>query len=95
MFLSASNILKPCCFLNTTRQYNFFKEWGEARGLTVEADLDASKHTMETILSSPTWLALIESFKHQGQSPSTCEKQCGPGSYKSTSGTAKHSTFKE
>ena len=63
MFLSADNKLKPCCFLNPTYQWNQFKEWGKQNGLNVEEDLDITKHSVDTIIKSPTWLAVLDGFE--------------------------------
>ena len=52
MFLSADNKLKPCCFLNTTKQWKEFIEWGKQRGFNVEHDLDITLYTVETIIES-------------------------------------------
>lgn len=103
MFLSADNKLKPCCFLNTTEQWKEFIEWGKQRGFNVEHDLDITLYTVETIIESPTWKGLIASFSQENQgdaivgrsSPPECYNSCGPGSYTSTSNTAKHSDYKE
>lgn len=95
MFLSADSKLKPCCFLNTSREYAAFITWGKQRGYDVEFDLDTTLHSINEIHNSPTWKGLIESFKTEGDSPEVCDRACGPGSYTSTTGNAKHSTFEE
>ena len=94
MFLSADNKLKPCCFLNTTEQWKSFIEWGKQHNVNVEYDLDITKHKIEEIIDSPTWKELIKTFK-TGDAPLTCDLNCGPDSYTSTSNTAKHSDYKE
>jgi hypothetical protein len=94
MFLSADNKLKPCCFLNTTEQWKEFILWAKDRGFDAEYDLDVTKHNVDNIIDSPTWKALIKSFK-TGDTPSECWNSCGPDSYTSTSNTAKHSDYKE
>jgi hypothetical protein len=94
IFLSADNRLKPCCFLNPVGQWNEFIEWGKQNGLNVEEDLDITKHDVETILKSPTWLAVLDGFK-TGNAPHECHVSCGPNSYSSTSQTAKHSDYEE
>lgn len=94
MFLSADNRLKPCCFLNPTDQWNEFITWGKENGYDVEYDLDVTKHDIDTIVKSPTWLAVIDGF-NTGNVPPECVRACGPGSYTSTSNTAKHSDYEE
>lgn len=93
IFLSADNRLKPCCFLNTVEKYNEFKEWGKDNGVDVDGDLDITKHSVNTILKSPTWLTLIDGFK-TGNTPQECYRSCGPNSYRSTNKTSKHSDYK-
>ena len=93
MFLSADNRLKPCCFLNPVFSWNEFKEWGKQNGLNVEEDLDITKHKVDTILKSPTWLAVIDGFE-TGNAPPECHRACGLNSYTSTDQTAKHSDYK-
>jgi len=94
MFLSADKRLKPCCFLNPTYQWNDFINWGKQNGLNVEEDLDITKHSVDTIIKSPTWLAVLDGFK-TGNAPRECHRSCGPDSYTSTSNTAKHSDYKQ
>lgn len=102
MFLSADNKLKPCCFLNTTEQWNDFIKWGKRLGFDVEHDLDITLHSVETIIESPTWKGLIASFSQENQGsdivgrscPPECYNSCGPGSYSSTNQSSKHSDYK-
>jgi hypothetical protein len=93
MFLSADNKLKPCCFLNTTSEWVDFIKWCKERSLDAEYDLDITKHSIDTIIKSPSWKALLDSFDSHVGSPGTCRKNCGPNSYTSTSQTAKHSDY--
>jgi hypothetical protein len=91
MFLSADKHLKPCCFLNASAKD--FKKWAQTHNLNLEDDLDVTKHSIETILVSPTWIKLLDGFK-DGDTPKTCHSQCGDNSYTSTTNTAKHSDYK-
>jgi hypothetical protein len=92
MFLSADNKLKPCCFVNPVESWNEFIEWGKQNGLNVEEDLDVTKHNIDTIIKSPTWLAVIDGFE-TGNTPKACHIECGPNSYSSTDQTSKHSDY--
>lgn len=94
MFLSADNKLKPCCFLNPVGQWKEFISWGKQNGYDVEYDLDVTKHDIDTIVKSPTWQAVIDGF-NTGNAPQECHRSCGPGSYISTTNTAKHSDYEE
>jgi hypothetical protein len=94
IYLSADQKLKPCCFVNPADQWKDFLRWGKENKLDVEYDLDVTKHTIEIITTSPTWLAILDGFK-TGNAPSTCFKECGPSSYSSTTQTAKHSDYKQ
>ena len=58
----------------------------------LEEDLAITKHKVDTILKSPTWLAVIDGFE-TGNTPPECHRACGPGSYTSTTQTAKHSDY--
>jgi len=91
IFLSADNKLKPCCFINA--QWSLFLKWTKENGLDAEYDLDVTKHDIDTILKSKTWIKLIEGFE-TGNVPQECHIQCGPDSYISTTQTAKHSDYK-
>ena len=93
VFLSADNKLKPCCFLNPIAQWNEFKDWAKKHNFNIEDDLDVTEHSIEEILSSPTWLKLIAGFE-TGDTPLECHRACGAGSYRSTTQTAKHSDYK-
>ena len=93
VFLSADNLLKPCCFLNTTDSWNKFKDWAKDHNLNIEDELDVTKHSIEEIINSPTWLKLIAGFK-TGDTPRECHRSCGPGSYSSTNQSSKHSDYK-
>ena len=94
VFLSADNKLKPCCFLNPIAQWNEFKDWAKKHNFNIEDDLDVTKHSIETIMKSPTWTTLKDGFA-TGNSPFICHMECGPDSYTSTSQTAKHSDYKK
>ena len=92
MFLSADNHLKPCCFLNTTTEWDEFKKWAEGHNLNIEDDLNVNNHTMAEIINSPTWIKLLDGFK-TGDVPRVCNAECGPGSYSSTNQSSKHSDY--
>ena len=94
VFLSADKKLKPCCFVNTSGQWLKFLSWAAENNLDANYDLDVTNHSIEEIMTSPTWLAVLDGFK-TGNVPSTCVKECGPGSYSSTTQTAKHSDYKQ
>jgi hypothetical protein len=94
VFLSADNKLKPCCFLNPTEPWKQFLSWGRRNGHDVENDLDITKHSVDTIMKSRTWLAILDGFE-TGNVPGECRHACGPDSYNSTTQTAKHSDYDE
>jgi hypothetical protein len=93
MFLSADNHLKPCCLVNPTEEWQEFVAWAKQNGLDAEYDLDITKHSIDDITQSPTWLAVIDGFK-TGNVPPECHRSCGPNSYVSDTNTAKHNTYK-
>lgn len=73
--LSATMILKPCCYYSNIPEFRELVEWANKHDCDARQDLNCAKLTVDEIKNSPTWKKLRQGLI-TGDLPDSCFKYC-------------------
>ena len=76
VFLGPDGYLRPCCYVNNSRDWNEFLIWIQNNDLNIE-DLRLWNSDLMQLKSSPTWTLLKKQLESQDPNcPTICKKMC-------------------
>jgi len=77
VFLGPDGYLRPCCYVNNSRDWKEFLTWIQDNNLDTE-DLQMFDKGIDNIKNSNTWQLLKKQLESQDPDcPTICKKMCG------------------
>ena len=77
VFLGPDGYLRPCCYVNNSRDWKEFLTWIQDNDLDTE-DLQMFDRGIDNIKNSNTWQLLKKQLESQDPNcPTICKKMCG------------------
>ena len=77
LFLGPDGYLRPCCYVNNSRDWKEFLTWIQDNNLDTE-DLQMFDKGIDNVKNSNTWQLLKKQLESQDPNcPTICKKMCG------------------
>ena len=77
VFLGPDGYLRPCCYVNNSRDWKEFLTWIQDNNLDTE-DLQMFDKGIDNVKNSNTWQLLKKQLESQDPDcPTICKKMCG------------------